>query len=133
MSLVALAGPFSNMVLALLFMVALKFFLRTGFYNSASEVGQRSQDFLPRVLGQAVAFNALLAVFNLLPIPPLDGSRIMAWLLPEGIRAGYVALERFGLVLVFGLINFSPTFQGHVYGAVDTFVQFLDRLVPIPF
>jgi Zn-dependent protease len=131
MSLVALAGPVSNLLLALFFMVALKFFLRTGLYNSASEMAARSEDFLPRVLGQAVVFNALLAVFNLVPIPPLDGSRVMAWLLPEGLRPGYVGLERFGMMLIFGLLYLSPAFNAHLYGAVDALVQFLDRIVPI--
>jgi Zn-dependent protease len=52
--------------------------------------------------------NLLLAAFNLLPIPPLDGSRIMAWLLPQGLREAYHKLERFGLLLVMVLIFMVP-------------------------
>ena len=86
MSFVALAGPLSNLLLALFFFVALRFFEQTGLYNEASPAGLRHQDFLPRVLITTVQFNAILAVFNLVPIPPLDGSRVMAWLLPESLR-----------------------------------------------
>ena len=40
--------------------------------------------------------------------PPLDGSRIMAWLLPPGLRSPYLSIERFGLILIFGLIFLGP-------------------------
>ena len=60
-----------------------------------------------------VYFNLLLTVFNLLPIPPLDGSRVMTWLLPAGLREPYVALERFGLILVVILVLTVPPVQRH--------------------
>jgi len=63
---------------------------------------------LPAVLIQSVRLNLLLAVFNMLPIPPLDGSRVMTWLLPAPVREGYVALERFGILLVMGLMYLVP-------------------------
>lgn len=131
MSLVALAGPVSNMLLALFFVVAWKFFMKTGLYNGASPMELRTNDFLPKVLAQAVGFNALLAVFNLVPIPPLDGSRVMAWLLPEGLRASYVGLERFGMIFIFALLYLSPGFNQQLSSAVGFLVRFLDALVPI--
>jgi Zn-dependent protease len=48
-----------------------------------------------------------LAVFNLIPIPPLDGSRIAYWLLPDRIAAVYYRLERFGIIIVFALFAFG--------------------------
>jgi Zn-dependent protease len=130
MSFVAIAGPLSNFLLALLFMVAFKFFVRTGYYNDASAAGARLHDFLPRVLLQAVSFNALLAIFNLVPIPPLDGSRVMAWLLPESLRPGYVALERYGMLVIFGLLYLSSSFNRYLSGAIGGLVEFLYRVVP---
>jgi len=63
------------------------------------------------ILQWTIFFNLLLAAFNMVPIPPLDGSRVMAWLLPSGLREPYVALERIGMFLVFGAIFLVPSFQ----------------------
>ncbi len=131
MSLVAIAGPLSNLLLALFFVVAWKFFMRTGFYSDPSEIGRRAGDFLPRVLESAVWFNAVLAVFNLVPIPPLDGSRVMAWLLPEGLRPAYVSLERYGMIVIFGLLYLSPSFNHFIGRTVGSLIGFLNNLVPI--
>ena len=62
------------------------------------------------IIDATVSLNILLAIFNLVPIPPLDGSRVMAWLLPQPLRAPYARLEVFGLFIVFGLIVFVPGF-----------------------
>jgi Zn-dependent protease len=131
MSLVALAGPMSNLLLAIFFMIALKFFLHTGLYNGASRVGARLDDFLPRVLWSTMATNVLLAVFNLVPIPPLDGSRVMAWLLPDALRPAYVRLEGVGMVVIFALLYLSDGFRYYLYSTVDAVVLFLDRAIPI--
>jgi Zn-dependent protease len=132
MSLVALAGPVSNFLLAFLFMAARKFFIRTGLYNEASDsIYLRSEDLLPQVLYSAVSFNILLTVFNLVPIPPLDGSRVMAWILPPGAREPYVALERYGLLIVFGLAMFSPSFSYFIQSSMHTMQVGLDKLVSL--
>src|SRR5262245_9538002 len=132
MSLVALAGPISNMLLAVLFMAAFKFFLTTGLYNgAAATIRGRADDLLPRVLGNTVTFNVLIAVFNMVPIPPLDGSRVMAWLLPAGLREHYVALERFGLIIVFALLAWSNTFSTWLYQSMNAVIELIYRIVPI--
>ena len=96
MSFVALAGPISNLILALLFSVALKAMIYWG--------GMPTSALAPRVMQMAVHFNIILAVFNMIPIPPLDGSRVMAYLLPSHMREPYVSLERFGLLIVVLLV-----------------------------
>jgi len=131
MSLVALAGPLSNLLLAILFLVAWKFFVNTGLYNGAAEIlVLRKKDLLPRVLEQAVLFNLLLTVFNLVPIPPLDGSRVMAYILPPSMRSAYLSLERVGLLIVFGLM-FWPPFNRVLVQAMEALLTGLNSLVSL--
>lgn len=132
MSLVAIAGPGSNLLLAIVFLIAWKFFVTTGWYNNASELAAlRGTDLLPKVLSNAVFFNVLLTVFNLVPIPPLDGSRVMAWLLPPGLRETYGHLERWGIFIVFGLAFLSPGFNRLLQDSVNWVVALLDRIVSL--
>ena len=56
------------------------------------------------ILGYSVLINALLAVFNLMPVPPLDGSKILLVFLPPGMRKRFASLERFGIILVLLLL-----------------------------
>jgi Zn-dependent protease len=132
MSLVALAGPFSNLLLALFFLVAWKFFVSTGFYHdAAASMYTRQDDLLPQVLESTVHFNILLTVFNLVPIPPLDGSRVMAWILPPGVREPYVALERYGLLIVFGLVFLVPGFSHLLQSTMHSVLVGLEKLVSL--
>ncbi len=132
MSLVALAGPGSNLLLAVFFLIAWKFFITTGWYNNAAELAiLRDQDLLPQILSKAVFFNVLLTVFNLVPIPPLDGSRVMAWLLPPALREPYGHLERWGILIVFGLVFLSPGFNALLHSSMYGIIRLLDRIVSL--
>ena len=86
MALVSLAGPLSNFLLAVLFVVPIKFHL----VNAISYP----------VLLQAIYINLVLGVFNLIPIPPLDGSKIVASFLPNNLMYKLLDLERWGFILV---------------------------------
>ncbi len=103
MMLVALAGPASNLLLAIFFAAIRGVVMNYSPQNDPTML-------TPQVLWYAVMFNLLLAIFNMVPVPPLDGSRVMAWLLPDSLRAGYVGLERFGLLIVMMLI-LTPVFR----------------------
>jgi Zn-dependent protease len=110
MMLVALAGPASNFVLAVLFMVVWKVLVL---------VAEMPREALaPTVIANTIAFNILLAAFNMVPIPPLDGSRVMAYFLPSNLRESYVGLERFGMLLVFAFVFYPPT-QRLLYAVMD--------------
>ena len=112
MSLVALAGPGSNFLLAVLFALVLGILLEFGFYTEdQAMVG---------ILTATVQLNLLLAAFNLMPVPPLDGSRVMTWLLPPGLRGPYVEMERYGMLILLGLVLFVPQFFLAVRWAMDT-------------
>lgn len=117
MALVAIAGPLANVILAILFMLLWKI--------ARFEAGFVANDLLPSVLGACVSFNILLAVFNLLPIPPLDGSRVMAYLLPNSLRGAYIELERFGILLVIGVIYLVPPVMPALIGAMSSLTELL--------
>lgn len=132
MSLVAAAGPASNFLLAIFFLTAWHFFVKTGFYNGAATLeSARSSDLLPVVLLNAFSLNVVLAVFNLVPIPPLDGSRIFAWVLPASARSAYVAIEPYGLFIVFFLILKVSAFGQALYGIESDLANAILNLVTL--
>jgi Zn-dependent protease len=101
-ALVSAAGPFSNLVLAML--AAIPFRVGwLGLYGSSNAIVS-----LRGILVEFVLINLSLMVFNLIPIPPLDGSRVLAWLLPSRWASALERLEHFGgagLMLVLYLLS----------------------------
>jgi len=112
MALVAIAGPASNVLLAAVFFLSWKVVVEKGELWRPENTGSI-------VLLQAMQLNLLLAAFNMLPIPPLDGSRVMTWLLPGGLRESYAAFERWGIYLVVILVWFVPPVRVLMWGTVD--------------
>jgi Zn-dependent protease len=95
-ALIALAGPASNLVLALVFSVLMVVMLRTGLVRHDSVSWGW--------LFTGIQLNLLLAVFNALPIPPLDGSRFLAYLLPRQVQGKFYGLDRYGFMILLVLI-----------------------------
>ena len=115
MTLVAIAGPLSNFLLAVLFALVYRAFVLFGLYQ---------EQMMLEILLWGVNLNLLLAAFNLVPIPPLDGSRVMTWLLPDGLRRPYVELERYGMIILIVILllernGFDLGFYRFVYWAMD--------------
>jgi len=113
--LIALSGPLTNIVLAFLFSFLYALSLKTVALNS-----------LVDVLNYAVKLNLILAFFNLLPIPPLDGSKFLVYIFPIEM---YAYLETLGLflVLVFVMFYLSPfmNFIENLKNSILNFWQFI--------
>ena len=99
MVLVAIAGPVTNLALAVL---AAAMFHTTPFMTGAF------QKWVALNLEAAVWINVLLCVFNMLPIPPLDGGRVAVGLLPRVLAAPLARLERAGFVIILGAVFVVP-------------------------
>jgi len=98
---VAIAGPGANLLMALGWAVIFQLVAAT-----SAALGDVSQFFL-KMAKIGVFFNVLLLIFNLLPIPPLDGGRVLRGLVPESVGRQLDALERYGLIIVVGLLVFG--------------------------
>lgn len=92
--IVAAAGPLSNIAQAVVAAVVLRMLLSGG-----AEAGLAAD-----ILARAVFINLLLAFFNLLPIPPLDGGNVLAGLLPERGAAIFDGARPFGFIVLYGLM-----------------------------
>ncbi|MEK9595046.1 MAG: site-2 protease family protein [Rhodospirillaceae bacterium] len=116
MMLVAVAGPLANIILALLAAI---------MFHLLSLVPDFADNWVARTLLNMFQLNLILAVFNLLPIPPLDGGRILTGALPYPLAVRLAALERFGMMLIVGGLFLLP-FLGKQFGySLDIFGWFI--------
>lgn len=98
MALVALAGPLTNFAMAVCWAVLLSVIVKTADPQSGAGF------ILFHMARAGVVINIVLMVLNLLPIPPLDGSRVVSACLPPRISAVYGRLEQFGLIIIIILL-----------------------------
>ena len=101
MAIVAAAGPLSNLVMAVMAAV----FFRVGLVSFTQPTGAFSASFL---LSEFIWINLVLAFFNLIPIPPLDGSKILFAILPAELVYRLRPLEQFGFLILMAVVFFVP-------------------------
>ena len=101
--IVSLAGVATNLVIAL---VCTLLFVLLGLIGRSLSGGGEVLGIGQRMLAWGVWLNLMLAFFNLLPIPPLDGSHVLYHLLPAGLRQGYRKFQRFGFLPLLVLMLF---------------------------
>lgn len=113
---VAIAGPMSNFIMAFLWLLMMLLAVNNniGFLVKMAQIG--------------IYINLLLAVLNLLPLPPLDGGRVMSALLPNKLAYQYNQLEPYGLFILLGLL-FLGVFQKVILPIVQSIQSFMFGVV----
>ena len=112
MALIAIAGPVSNLLMAAFWVIIMKIALPMA---DSDGIGRGFSD----MAGIGIYFNLILFFFNLLPIPPLDGSKVLSGFVPRNIANIMDSIEPYGLYIIVGIIflsyngiiNISPFFK----------------------
>jgi len=116
-ALVAAAGPLTNLLIA---------FILFGVYSVA---GYPQSGLFSLILTTSITVNLGFFIFNSLPIPPLDGSRVLYALAPEFVRRGMEAIERLGLLFIFLIVLVaSPVIGVFMTGAISFFISVFSRV-----
>lgn len=121
---VALAGPVTNLALAIGSAVLLKALISTASVIPYSTMLEAILIPLFNMLVASVWINLVLCIFNFLPIPPLDGGRILTGLLPEDLARTYASFERYGFVVILIL-----AFSGVLGTVIFPVIKFANNLL----
>ncbi len=100
--LVALAGPMSNILLSIVFTIILKILMVIGVVDLA--VSTTSGNLLTNMLVLSIQFNVIFGIFNMLPIPPFDGSKVLFYFLPGKYKEIMYVLERYSFIIILILV-----------------------------
>lgn len=116
MALVAIAGPFANLLIAFITFLIGHF---TGWIYGTSGTT------LNFIFTEIIFINLGFAIFNILPIPPLDGSRVLYAIAPDGFRVILQNIERYGIIIVYMLILlFGEVFSHLMIAGMDSVLNF---------
>ena len=121
---VALAGPATNLGLAVISAIVTKFIWALASMLPYSTLAEAILVPLNGMLIASVWINLVLCIFNFLPIPPLDGSRILTGLLPNDLARSYLQVERYGFIIILVL-----AFSGVLSKVILPVISFANNLL----
>ena len=123
---ISAAGPLMNMFLALISGLAIRLLAAMGLLTTQ---GQGADAMLSTMLFLSLYINLALAVFNILPIPPLDGSKILAGILPRRYAPQLAIIEARGPMILFGILFLGFVTNIHILGfLIDPWVNLFRRI-----
>ncbi len=130
MTLVAAAGPLSNLILAFLLAIPFKLGLLVWSPLSLNRIAHVMtggfREGMADIVGLMIFFNLILAVFNLIPLAPLDGSKVVGGLIPPHQAAAYARLERNGPLILVAIVMLDIGFSlGILRGIIGPVVDLL--------
>jgi Zn-dependent protease len=108
---VAAAGPITNFLVALLSALVLRGAVVLGGHAAPSPLFNAVFEPVVLMLAFSVYINLLLGIFNLIPLPPLDGGRVAVGILPDRLAQPLARIEPFGMIIIIVLVFFTPLFS----------------------
>jgi len=127
--IVSLAGVTANLLIVL---ACIPLVIVAGLLGQALGAIAEPMAVLQRMAVMGIFVNMILVVFNLLPIPPLDGSHVVKYLLPPPLALAYQRVAGAGILILLGFMYFVPGFRGVIVGPA-LFVQSLAERLYLPF
>lgn len=122
---VAAAGPITNFLLAFISAMLLRGLIAVGNPASSASPLAMVVEPLALMLAFSVYINLLLAIFNMIPVPPLDGGRVLMGLLPYRQAASWARIEPYGMVIIIVLVFFTNIFSYVISPALSAGIHLL--------
>lgn len=122
---VAAVGPVTNLIIASLSALLIRFIVPLTDTVSDSSPLQLFLEPVLLMLAFSVYINLILALFNLMPLPPLDGGRVLMGLLPDRMAASLARIEPYGMLIIIGVVFFTDIFKYIISPMLGVMVHFL--------